>query len=163
MESEILLLPCSYFEVKGVLDHENRLHIVQFQRIEPSVILIQPPSRDLVSTSSVQSSTHAPPIRAHSTTLSSMNKSLDLNIIKDKLEGLYQTKRPSLFMGANDEYLLFPGSDHFPLIDKQGQEKLRIERNFDEQDICWSAYLDQFLILTTSGPLRSFDITPGKT
>ncbi|CAF4201529.1 unnamed protein product, partial [Adineta steineri] len=46
-ENEILLLPCSYFEVLSELDQGNGLHIVHIKQIEPLIILIQPPSPSL--------------------------------------------------------------------------------------------------------------------
>ncbi|CAF1001271.1 unnamed protein product [Adineta steineri] len=42
-ESEVLLLPCSYFEVMGNMKQGADLRIIHLKQIEPPVVLIQPP------------------------------------------------------------------------------------------------------------------------
>ncbi|CAF1435905.1 unnamed protein product [Didymodactylos carnosus] len=42
-ENEVLLLPCSYFEVLGKIDQGNGLHTIHIRQIEPPVPLIQSP------------------------------------------------------------------------------------------------------------------------
>ena len=42
-ENEVLLLPCSYFEVLGSADQGNGLHTIHIKQIQPPVLLIQPP------------------------------------------------------------------------------------------------------------------------
>ncbi|CAF1154048.1 unnamed protein product, partial [Didymodactylos carnosus] len=42
-ESEVLLLPCSYFEVLDNIDQGNGLYAIHVKQIQPPVLLIQPP------------------------------------------------------------------------------------------------------------------------
>jgi hypothetical protein len=42
-ENEVLLLPCSYFEVLDNIDQGNGLHAIHIKQIQPPVLLIQPP------------------------------------------------------------------------------------------------------------------------
>ncbi|CAF0952177.1 unnamed protein product [Adineta steineri] len=47
-ENEVLLLPCSYFEVMGNMKQGADLRIIHLKQIEPPVVLIQPPSPSMV-------------------------------------------------------------------------------------------------------------------
>ncbi|CAF1085562.1 unnamed protein product [Adineta steineri] len=47
-ESEVLLLPCSYFEVMGNMKQGADLRIIHLKQIEPPVVLIQPPFPSIV-------------------------------------------------------------------------------------------------------------------
>lgn len=44
-ENEVLLLPCSYFEVMGSVVQGNGLHIIHLKQIDPPVILLPPPCK----------------------------------------------------------------------------------------------------------------------
>lgn len=46
-ENEVLLLPCSYFEVMGYVQQGNGLRIIHLKQIVPPVILLPPPSKSL--------------------------------------------------------------------------------------------------------------------
>jgi hypothetical protein len=46
-ENEVLLLPCSYFEVVGTIKQGPDFHIIHIKQIEPPVALIQSPSPSL--------------------------------------------------------------------------------------------------------------------
>ncbi|CAF0947664.1 unnamed protein product [Adineta steineri] len=43
LENEVVLLPCSYFEVMGNMKQGADLRIIHLKQIEPPVVLIQPP------------------------------------------------------------------------------------------------------------------------
>ncbi|CAF0892308.1 unnamed protein product [Adineta ricciae] len=59
---------------------------------------------------------------------------------------------------SNDEYLLACPRDKLWLLDTQGNQCLAIPRRFDVYDMCWSTYLNKFLVLSSKG-LYSFDPT----
>ncbi len=136
-ESEVLLLPCSYFEVMGIIKQGSNLHIIHIQQIEPPVALIQPPSPSFALSPSLQN-------MAKPTTM------VKLHCLKNKprLSIDVHANRPAIF--ANEKYLLFHSSDGLQLIDEQGHTKLNIEPEFGIIDLCWSSYLNQFLILSES-------------
>ncbi|CAF1302718.1 unnamed protein product [Adineta ricciae] len=59
---------------------------------------------------------------------------------------------------SNNEYLLVCPKDELWLLDTQGNQCLAIPRRFDVYDMCWSTYLNKFLVLSSKG-LYSFDHT----
>jgi hypothetical protein len=61
-------------------------------------------------------------------------------------------------MASNDEYFLVCPKNKLCLLDTQGEEHMNIKRNFEVNDICWSNYLKQFLILSDRD-LYSLDLT----
>ncbi|CAF1554277.1 unnamed protein product, partial [Rotaria sp. Silwood1] len=68
------------------------------------------------------------------------------------------------FIAANDKYLLYCASDSLCLVDEQGHEKLNIKREFGIHALCWSSYLNRFLILSGSKPkLYLLDINLSRT
>jgi hypothetical protein len=78
-EKEVLLLPCSYFEVMGHIKQGTDLRIIHIKQIEPPVVLIQPPSpsfaavpQSSTATSSVRS--NFPGMNMSQTAMSSSSK-----------------------------------------------------------------------------------------
>jgi hypothetical protein len=67
-------------------------------------------------------------------------------------------KGSSSAMAANDQYLLYCPPERLCVIDEQGAEQLSLERTFKVGDICWSFYLNRFLILSNK-LLYSLDLT----
>ncbi|CAF0927815.1 unnamed protein product [Adineta steineri] len=61
-------------------------------------------------------------------------------------------------MASNDEYFLVCPEGELCLLDTQGNKHRSLKRTFNVSDICWSAYLKQFLILSDEH-LYSFDMT----
>jgi hypothetical protein len=51
-------------------------------------------------------------------------------------------------MANNGQYLLCFPEGRLSLIDVQGKEQLTISRDFTPVDVCWSSYLNQFLIFS---------------
>lgn len=60
-------------------------------------------------------------------------------------------------MAASDKYLLYCPDGHLRLVNYQGKEKSITKREFYVQDICWSSYKQQFLILERDNWLYSFN------
>jgi hypothetical protein len=65
-------------------------------------------------------------------------------------------------MAANDKYLFYCPVGYFSLLDEQGIEKYRISNNGNVNDIHWSSYLNQFLILYDRY-IRGLDLTTHQT
>ncbi|CAF1595675.1 unnamed protein product [Didymodactylos carnosus] len=57
------------------------------------------------------------------------------------------TIRDGIRMAANDQYLLVCPKNRLCLLDKEGNERWNIKRDFEVDDVCYSTYLNQFLIL----------------
>ncbi|CAF4117251.1 unnamed protein product, partial [Adineta steineri] len=150
------ILQREQFLVLSKLDQGNGLHIVHIKQIEPPIILIQPPSPSLVQSHQV-------------TDTAATKKTLNLNVLREKPRLCVKIPINGLFMGANDDYLLFSSQDDLLLVDKQGAQKLKTEldHQFEMHDICWASYLNQFLILVNEGSskdcLHSLYITGNET
>lgn len=64
---------------------------------------------------------------------------------------------------ANDKYLLYASGDFLSLIDTKGHEHLNVKQSFTINDICWSSYLNQFLVLSSRDKtIYSLDITTSR-
>ncbi|CAF3606844.1 unnamed protein product [Rotaria sp. Silwood1] len=248
LESEVLLLPCSYFVVVSKLDQGNNLHTVHVRQLEPPVPLIHPPfdltvsrpttpmtnitiadSMTLSDNSLKERTTNAIPrvyeLKAPATTatpvetekiflcpqcnetlsnideaaylqhmtscINTADSSASVEVLSDSLSkintgpvSVITTTETPLFSGrlrekpklclninseqdliaANDKYLLYCASNSLCLVDEQGHEKLNIKREFGIHDICWSSYLNRFLILSWSKPkLYLLDINLSRT
>lgn len=48
-ENEVLLLPCSYFEVMSCVEQGNNLRIIHLKQIEPPVTFLSPPFKSLTN------------------------------------------------------------------------------------------------------------------
>ena len=66
-------------------------------------------------------------------------------------------------MCTNDNYLLYCPEGYLSLLNDQGHQISKIKRNFNVMDICWSSYLNQFLVLEDGGKLYSMDVNDGAT
>ncbi|CAF1441254.1 unnamed protein product [Adineta steineri] len=60
-------------------------------------------------------------------------------------------------LASNEKYLLCYAQDRFLLIDEQGNEELSVQSDLTFYDMCWSSYLNQFIILSRSGELYALD------
>jgi hypothetical protein len=136
-ESEVLLLPCSYFEVLSELDQGNGLHIVHIKQIEPPSPSFVLPHSSNTSNNVESMSNNFTRMNVSQTNTSATKKTLELNILKEKPRLSIQASLNDQFMAANDEYLLVLSSGNLVFIDKQGREKLSIERNFVVSSIRW--------------------------
>ena len=64
---------------------------------------------------------------------------------------------------ANDKYLLYASGNFLSLIDTEGHEHLNVKQDFTIDDICWSSYLNQFLVLSQNDKaIYSLDITTSR-
>jgi hypothetical protein len=73
---------------------------------------------------------------------------LNFDALKEKPRLVISIHHGDIIMAANEKYLLCCPEGQFLLIDEQGNEKLSIQRGFYVNEICWSSYLNQFLILS---------------
>lgn len=121
-ESEILLLPCSRFEVKGAVIEGPDLSIIHIKQIDPPVILIKPPFEGIISPSNSKPHTiqimtdTSNQLKGHlgdkssKITTSEPKTTLDLNVLKKKLRLTIQKTNSfelSLKIRVNDKYLLY--------------------------------------------------------
>jgi hypothetical protein len=178
-ECEVLLLPCSYFEVVGNIRQGSDLRIIHLRQTEPPYVMMQPPCSLVFTTdhqitqksSNVQSTTQnlsqlslaSSSPSSTMTTVKHVLMSLNLNLLKmNPRLSIKSTSGDSCLMCANNKYLLYCYDGGLSLLDKKGDEKLKVQRSFTVHDICWSKYLNQFLILSDK-LLYSLDITAGQT
>ncbi|CAF0966933.1 unnamed protein product [Didymodactylos carnosus] len=124
-EKEVLLMPCSYFQVMSSVEQDSDLRIIHIKQIEPPVTLIRPPS----SSFSAAAAAHS-----HSSTTAEILKK------KPKLSISISTFNNA--MGANDKYLVCKLNTKLSFLDEQGNNKLNINWNLHVNDICWSSYLN---------------------
>jgi WD40 repeat protein len=65
-------------------------------------------------------------------------------------------------MAAGDNCLLYCPHNQLTLLNANGQKLFTVKRKFSVLDICWSSYLKQFLILSSSNTLHSLDVHTGQ-
>ncbi|CAF1182846.1 unnamed protein product [Didymodactylos carnosus] len=175
-ECEVLLLPCSYFEVIGNIEQNNNLRIIPLRQIEPPCVMIQspcnfpPPTTELQSPSSTESMTDS---LSHVSVVSTLppfttkpkkdvSTLMNLNVLKQKPTLSMSINRDCSSMDGNEKYLVYCPKRSLSLLNEQGNEKLHIRRDYEVWDICWASYLSQFLILSPT-VLYLLDITASKT
>jgi WD40 repeat protein len=87
---------------------------------------------------------------------------LNLEKLKDVPRLCMAVESSDFCMTASNNCLLYCSHKQLTLIDANGQELFIVKRNFSVLDICWSSYLDQFLILSTENTLHSLDVRTEK-
>jgi hypothetical protein len=96
---------------------------------------------------------------------------LDWNRMKDEPRLCLKKMIGSVQMASNDRYLLYFPQNRVSIINENGEEQRTINCNFYPRDVCWSSYLNRFLILTYdeihlldvkgSGQLPAYEFTRG--
>ena len=168
-ENEVLLLPCSYFEIVDKISQGNELHTIHLRQKEPPFPLIQPPFAAAAVCSqpveAVTSSLDGVKVFATATKKkSAIQEEETLNF-----DQLTQKPKVSIQLGyqnhsqmaANNEFLLCLHMGDLVLYDAQGKERLKIRQRFSLRDICWSSYFERFLLLYCN-ELYSLDLEKQK-
>jgi hypothetical protein len=88
---------------------------------------------------------------------------LNFNNINEKAKLRLKTNADYPLMSANHEYLLYCPEGYLRLLNDQGHTLAKAKRNFSVSDICWSSYLNQFLVLDNNGKLYSMDVNDNAT
>ncbi|CAF4152132.1 unnamed protein product [Rotaria magnacalcarata] len=177
-EKEVLLLPCSYFEVMGKINHGHGLATIHIRQLEPPVRLIQPPFNSVRAAPSRQhQSSHehgSPTVDSVSTRLSQLSPfqnslkttTFDINVVTKRPVVRLNVERPKDIMCANDKYLLYFAADWtLFLVDEQGHQVWNSgDYGGRVSNICWSYYLQKFLSATTwcARQLHSIDLKSSK-
>ena len=194
-EEEVLLLPCSYFEVLNVTEEED-LCIVHIREQEPPVRLIQPPwtnasleavkavsaapceqlsrskrrrqkqkqrhmakiadASGVVTTEATESKSSSEQAMAIIPIAQISTQTLNFDRLKTKSQKVVTVKEGRR-MAASEQYFLVCPKNRLRLLDTYGNEHWSTERDFEVDDVCYSAYLKQFLILADED-LYSLDV-----
>jgi hypothetical protein len=82
------------------------------------------------------------------TTASIATTELDLNQIKDEPRLCVKRIIGPVDMVGNDKCLLYFPLNQISILNEDGEEQRAINCTLQPRDICWSSYLNQFLVLT---------------
>jgi hypothetical protein len=73
---------------------------------------------------------------------------LDLNRMQDEPRLCIKKVIGSVKMVATDKYLLYFPLNRISILNEDGEEQWTIHRDLGPRDLCWSSYLNRFLVLT---------------
>ncbi|CAF1246630.1 unnamed protein product [Didymodactylos carnosus] len=190
-EKEVILMPGTYFEVMGQANPAEGLHIIHLKEIKPPFPMIKPPfvkqqqgqatpsgsSSGSIESSSITKSavgresdsssyntnSIAASVSSEISTIETATAALNLNKLQQKPRLCININKTDHYriMTANDKYLLHKVKDRLCLIDVDGNEILNVNIYFYVWDMCWSSFLNQFLIPEYMGDskLYSLDIS----
>ena len=159
-ENEILLLPCSYFEVLGKISQGHGLHTIHVRQVEPPAMFIRPPMNSELVSNNI-------PETANPNTTQPTTEPVILNFdrLYDQPRLAMKVQSMGFFsMATNEEYLFYTdiNTKTLHLVDKNGKEQLQMKVNFCMGTACWSSFLNQFIIAGVGDGTRSlysFSIT----
>ncbi|CAF0860806.1 unnamed protein product [Adineta ricciae] len=154
-EREVLLLPCSYFQVLGCIDQGHGLRIIHIRQLDPPVALIRPPFSTRVGNQQVLHTTSKHKSQKSDTVLSANTKcesstygTQTLYVLKEKPRLRLRIDGYRDVITANEKYLIYCLENEFCVVDQYAREKLKIGHDFNRiHDMCWSSFLNRFLIL----------------
>ena len=155
-ENEVLLLPCSYFEVMGKINTSSNLHTIYLKQIQPPVIFIPPPSNTLSSGDEVFESESSNVVQRNEGIYQAANTAIALNFPSLEYDPLFSVKihLECYFMCRSEEHLFYNNKQYqyLILLNKQGEQCMTVKHNLEINDLCWSLFLNCSLIM------YSFDV-----
>ncbi|CAF1199949.1 unnamed protein product [Adineta steineri] len=83
--------------------------------------------------------------------VSNEGASLNFNLLKREPSRNVEIENGHAAMAANERFLVYFAKQVLVVIDRNGNERLKLNRLIDPLDICWSSYLNKFLIIGNAG------------
>ncbi|CAF1003660.1 unnamed protein product [Adineta steineri] len=77
--------------------------------------------------------------------------SLNFNLLIREPSRNFEIENGHAAMAANERFLVYFAKQILVVIDRNGNERLKLNKFIDPYDICWSSYLNKFLILGKIG------------
>ncbi|CAF1410085.1 unnamed protein product [Adineta steineri] len=76
---------------------------------------------------------------------------LNFNLLMREPSRKVEIENGHAAMAANERFLVYFANQILVVIDRNGNERLKLNKFIDPLDICWSSYLNKFLILGSTG------------
>ncbi|CAF1199978.1 unnamed protein product [Adineta steineri] len=83
--------------------------------------------------------------------VSNEGTSLNFNLLKREPSRNVEIENGHAAMAANERFLVYFAKQILVVIDRNGNERLKLNKFIDPLDICWSSYLNKFLITGSAG------------
>lgn len=81
----------------------------------------------------------------------SPSTSLNFNLLTREPSRHIMVENGHAAMATNEKFLVYFAKQILIVIDRDGNERLKVDRLIDPMDICWSSYLNKFLIVESTG------------